>query len=702
MSSQPHLDPRPRIAALDHRYDTWLATAILAGLVALLLAASAARGDGGVTYTDLATDTGAGLDYRRAPSPRDELFNDIKAKPLYTFQDLVLTPLKPRGAPGVAIFDRDGDGDLDVYVTNGPGAANSLFSNQLAETGTSAFVDVATEAGIAATDQDSNGVCVGDIDNDGDDDVLVLGASEPNRLFLSNGNGTYADVTALSDIGGGHRASTSCSMGDVDGDGLLDIAVANTYTSWDHQLAIFVEPFAWNEHNQLFKNLGGGLFEDVSATAGIEVTSGFNPPADGAATITWAIALVDVDLDGDLDLVHADDQAAVPHFAQGGVDRGLIHLFENDGTGHFADVTAAAGLALQGQWMGLSFGDLDCDGHMDIFGSNLGDYMFSLLDPTYPRGASSSRWLLGRGDGTFADPGVGGLVSTPFGWGNGLADYDNDGDLDIVYHGGLDVGPFVEASNPGVVLQNQGCSADFVFDGAATSATDHQRRTVHGVALGDLDQNGFLDVVSVSAFDQPAPIPLVPYPATYGSVFDTAAFVPVFLPTGPFEWVFSGIQLPDGTLSVELATGNGNASATLRTVGATGLTPEGRVNRGGVGAVVTFTPENGVTTMQPVIAGSSYASTHARELVVGLGQAAKGTVEILWPGGVKNRLYDVAAGESVVLPEIPCSFDGAFKNQGQYVACVNGALNDLAAAGVIAPSAKSRYLASAKRAFGDG
>lgn len=455
---------------------TKTASLFLAGLLAV---ASGAWADGGVSFTDLAVQEGSGLAYQRAPSPRKAIFDALKQQPVYSFPaDFAATPLKARGAPGVALLDFDRDGDLDIYVTNGPGAANSLFSSQLVESGEVRFVDVGVRAGVGAEDQDSQGTCFGDIDNDGDHDLLVLGNAEPNRLFENRGDGTFADITAASGVGGGASNSTSCSMGDVDGDGLLDIAVANAYDDWSHQLPYFGgEPFQHNQHNQLFRNAGGNVFTDVSDTSGIRELAGLAPELSGIALLTWAIALVDLDLDGDVDLLTADDQTVTVPVPLGGIDIGFIRFFENDGGGHFTDRTFDVGLDRFGAWMGLAFGDLDCNRQLDIFGTNFGDYTPATLGFPVSAGEWSSRWLLRRRNGTFTDPGVGDLVSLPFGWGGAIVDYDNDSDLDIVFHGGFDINAFVDASNPGVFLENQDCSGKFALDTAALAgSTDHSRR----------------------------------------------------------------------------------------------------------------------------------------------------------------------------------------------------------------------------------
>jgi hypothetical protein len=661
---------------------------LLVGALVLLLISIPASALQGVTFQDVAAGDGAGITYRRAESASDAIFDALKYQGQYSlFSDLPFTPLESRGMPGVAILDFDRDGDLDIYVTNGPGASNSLYSNQLREAGQATFVDLGTAAGVAAVDQDSTGVCFGDIDNDGDEDLYVLGNFEPNRLFENQGNGTFVDITGFSETGGGTMTSSACAMGDVNGDGLLDIVVGNTYTNWTHLLPYYVEPFAMNEHDQLFLNTGGNVFADVSEGSGIESLAGLPEEAAGSAGISWAIAMVDYDLDGDVDIITGDDQSA-PLARDGGVDHGFIRIFQNDGTGHFGDVTIQAGMNRVGQWLGLAFGDVNGDGYMDIFGANTGDYGYTVLYPLfqYELGQYASRWFLGQPDGTFADPGVGELVATPFGWGASMADYDNDADTDIIFYGG---------SVGGI----------FSYDALALAgSTNHTRRNVIGMAVGDLDGNGFVDIVSVSNLDMPEPIPLLHYPATYGAPFDdTALYVPIFYPTEEFLiFTWSGDEYPDGTLSVELNSGdNGNGWVQVSLLGTAGLVSGGRVNRDGIGAVVKFTPNHGETVMQSILGGSSHASQDSLTAGFGLGTANQGTVEVLWPGGVRNRLYNVHAYERVLFPEIPCSLDGEWANRQEYHACVKSALDELVDAGTLDRRSHARFLSSAMKAFQD-
>jgi hypothetical protein len=146
---------------------------LLGVIITTLLGTQESIGDGGVTYKDIAADGGAGITYQRTKSANDAQLEAIKKNGPFDFTKITnrtSIPVKSRGAPGTALLDFDKDGDLDIYVTNGPGTPNSLYSNQLKEKGVVEFEDVGIVAGVDATDQDSTGVCFGDIDNDGDED----------------------------------------------------------------------------------------------------------------------------------------------------------------------------------------------------------------------------------------------------------------------------------------------------------------------------------------------------------------------------------------------------------------------------------------------------------------------------------------------------------------------------------------------------
>ncbi len=666
--------------------------------------------NGGVTFHDIAVGGGAGLVYSRTPSPTEAIWEDFRQQGTFFFGDTPFTPLKSRGAPGVAILDADGDGDLDLYVTNGPGSDNSLFLNQLEETGQLAFVDLGAASGAGAPDQDSSGVCYGDIDNDGDEDLFVLSAFGANRLFENLGGGAFVDVSAASGLADDATHSIGCSFGDIDGDGLLDVAIANAFDMTNQLATATPEPFAFNQHNQLYRNLGGNVFADVSESSGFLDQVGFPPGFEGSPTVTWAVAMVDYDLDGDTDIITADDQAAVPLPRDGGVARGIFHLWDNDGSGHFTDLTVDHTLNYIGSWMGLAFGDVNFDGALDFFATSVGDYAITLLTPldpvygdffNYELGDQTSRWFLGSADGSFTRPDVGALVATPFGWGTSMEDYDNDGDTDIVFHGGMMPGGVVQTC-PAAMLLNDG-TGQFSYDAASVAgSTDHELRTVQGMAMGDLNRDGFVDVVTVSNFDIPATAPLATYNVEWGSPFDFGRYHQHFTPTEtPLVAEFSGVTYLDGTLSVELSSGNGNGSVEVKALGSVGLVSGGAVNRDGIGAVVSFTPRGGRTAIKPVLGGSSYASQDSLEITFGLGAARRGTADVLWPGGVRNRLYDVRRGQRVVLPEIPCGYDADWPGFRSYRRCVRGALDELREAGVIDQRQRARLQASAFRAFWD-
>jgi hypothetical protein len=291
---------------------------------------------------------------------------------------------------------------------------------------------------------------------------------------------------------------------------------------------------------------------------------------------------------------------------------------------------------------------------------------------------------------------------TAFGWGNAVFDADNDGDSDAVYHGGLTMVLIGLRDNPGVLMDNQGCvpaNPQLVTTVAPFDAR-HATRNVRGVAVGDLDRDGFVDVVTAADWRAPEALPLLPSPAQYGGVLDNHAFfLPLFVPT-PEGMVWSGVALEEGDLKVELNDGvSGHHGVTVQPVGGVGLTAAAGVNRSGIGAVVTFQPQGeNQTAVMPITGGASHLSAHAPEAYFGLGDRPHGTVEILWPGGVRNRVYEVGRDEILTLPEIPCSPDGGMAPRA-YRACVTRALNDYRDAGVITAQERARLLSSALRAY---
>lgn len=570
--------------------------AVVAAFCAVVPAAAtpAAPAQEGVSFTQIAIPGTALGAWRRIPSPERAISEEHRQRPYLTRADFAQEAAHEHGVPGLVIFDYDGDGDSDLFVSNGPGRANSLFQSQLTQTGVINFVDVAETTGVALTDLDANGSCAGDIDNDGDADLYVMGRGAPNHLMQNQGNGTFVDITdSAGDVAGGTYSHISCTMADFNGDGLLDIAIANAF-NLSRAFAIW-EPHAFNEPTQLLQSVDGHRFTDVSVSSGfapIRDRNGvpYSPPRE---ELTWSVAAVDYDLDGDADLMTASHQALTQPAKYGGVDRGYLRLFRNDGTGHFRDVTFSSGdLSEWGAWSALSFGDFNFDGTLDLFGTNAGEYMKLPLGPAFPhqKADQTSRWMLQLPDGTFhdprrssvpvpardnddRDPTLSGLNTNPWGWTTSTLDYDNDGATDILYHGSLSGVNMVTSENGGELYHNEGPNAvregiyptftrDDVF---SRSGTDHQRRTVTGLAVGDLDQNGFTDVVTVAQSLKVGE--LTRYqddrPFDFGSPLDeTASFLRIYTRDGEL-FRPTGNYTVEGNLSVEMNNGNGNKSATI-------------------------------------------------------------------------------------------------------------------------------------------
>jgi enediyne biosynthesis protein E4 len=663
-----------------------------------------AQADGGVTFRDIVLDGSSGISYSRAASPTKAFILEARTRIVLNSEQANF-PATPDGTPGVVIFDYDNDSDEDILVTQGPGVANNLYQNQWCQTGALEFVDVGAAAGLSTPGMDVTGACAGDVDNDGDMDVLMVGSSATPRFFRNDGRGAFQDESAAAGFTGAPTSATGCSFGDFNNDGFLDVTVANSWNDWTHQRQS-QDPYLYNEHEQVFLNDEGAAFVDVSDTSGIKNLAKMPAFAAGKAGLTWATAAVDIDQDGDTDIINGDDQNVPwPPAALGGADLGLLRLFRNDGAANFVDSSDTNGLNRAGAWMGMTFGDWNCDGLMDIFGTNGGDYYTTLFG--FPRGTAPSTWFLQQSNGTFTDPGVGSLVATPFGWGAATFDYDNDGDQDIIFHGGLENPFLVTTDNPGALLQNVGCNGVFQRDAVALAGSaDHKNRTVYGVAVGDLNNDGFLDIVSAASQVVPASAPHFPY-TPYGSPFDAeASRVRVFVPNGvPNQRVWSGVAVEPGDLSVEINSGgNGNNSASLRLLGTIGLVrgrhANGAVNRNAVGAVATFTPQGGRPSVWPVLAGASYGSQNTLTTHVGLGEAPEGTLEIVWPGGVRNRLYEVKAGETLLVPEIPCSYTSDVR-RNEYRRCVREAVQDLRRGRnpVLTREQARRIQDSAERAF---
>jgi hypothetical protein len=473
--------------------------------------------------------------------------------------------------------------------------------------------------------------------------------------------------------------------------------------------------------NTLYLNLGGGRFRDVTVASGIlnnrgfKDTAGPRPDLDGQPSPTWATAMVDYDLDGKIDILFAGDQCTLLPT----VFSGLIQVFKGNGSGGFVNVTPEVGTDAIGGWMGLAFGDFDHNGVMDIFATNMGDYVgtgkFTAgVGQTYRLGDMASRAFLGHrnssGDVVYERAPIDDVGASSWGWGVSAFDYDNDGHTDVVYNCGGDITFTVDASNPGSFLHNLG-NGRFAYDRQAVKKS-HSRRNVYGLAVGDLNNDGFGDIVSVSSVNIAPSVTLQFYPTGWGVPSDAYAQFAERLnpdPTTPSLWHYSPVELDDGTLAIEINSAhNGNRQIAVSLVGTVGILPNGRVNRDGVGAVVFSTPRGGQTVMSPVLAGSSAFSQHSLVQGFGLGKASSATIEVLWPSGIRNRLNDVAAGELVRFPEIPCDVDADWSQavaganpRDAYSGCVGDALDKLTQAGLIDMTAKRRFISSALAVYNE-
>jgi len=394
---------------------------------------------------------------------------------------------------GVALFDYDDDGWLDLYVVNGapiltleksePKYWNRLYRNK----GKGYFVDVTEQAGVAGKGYDL-GVVTADYDNDGDRDLFVAGLRR-NTLYRNNGNGTFTDVTDKAGLANldpkyGTLWAIAGAFFDYDKDGWLDLFVSN-YVVWDHASdPVCGDPAAPDycrpDHyqglpNSLFHNNGDGSFSDVSDKSGIRAHIGKG----------MGIGVADFDDDGWSDLFVAND--TVPSF-----------LFMNNKNGTFTESAFERAVALPDRGepvagMGVDARDVDNDGRPDVFLTALTADMFPLFRNT---GTTAFEDVTVR-------TGVGALTRPWTGWGNAIVDLNNDGykDLFAACAGVLD--PRGAAGDrvpmPNLLLLNTK-SGRFV-DGNVTAGEEFTRKAVHrGAAFGDIDNDGKVDVV-VTAVD---------------------------------------------------------------------------------------------------------------------------------------------------------------------------------------------------------
>jgi hypothetical protein len=496
---------------------------------------------------------------------------------------------------GAAIFDYDNDGWPDIFLVNGttlegfpPGEAptNHLYRNN--HDGT--FTDVTVKAGLNTTGW-GQGVCVGDYDNDGWEDLYVTYYGK-NRLF-HNQHGTFVEVAEKAGVAGSGKAwGTGCAWVDYDRDGHLDLMIAN-YVDFD--LATAPAPgerpsCMWkgvpvmcgprglaSAKNILYHNRGDGTFEDVTTKAHIDQTNGH---------YAFSVSTLDFDDDGWPDIYVACD--STPSI-----------LYHNNRDGTFTDVGVTAGAAFnedgrEQAGMGATIGDYNGDGRLDIFKTNFSD--------------DTSTLYRNNGDGTFDDVTTAaglGLYTKYLGWGTMFLDFDNDGWPDLLLVNGH-VYPEVDKNNlgsnyeePRILYHNLG-NGKFADISAGAGPGINARASSRGLAIGDLWNDGRISAVITN---------LNALPSLLVNQVRSAN-----------HWI------------------------AIRAVGT-------KSNRDGIGARISVTA-GARTLVDEVRSGSSYNSSSDMRVHFGLGSATKvNSVQIRWPSRLLEHFDNLPADTIQTLKE---------------------------------------------------
>jgi enediyne biosynthesis protein E4 len=502
---------------------------------------------------------------------------------------------------GVAFYDYDNDGWLDIFLVNGTRLGgfpagqtptNRLFKNNRDGT----FTDVTEKAGLVHSGW-GQGVCIGDYDNDGFEDLFVAYFGK-NVLYHNNGDGTFTDVTEKAGVAGnGKRWNSGCAFVDYDRDGKLDLFVAN-YIDLDLATAPVPEsgpclykgvmvacgpPGLNGGKNILFHNNGDGTFRDISQSSGI---------LDANGTYGLGVLTGDFDNDGWPDIYVANDSTASA-------------LYQNQKNGKFKDIALEAGCALSADGkpqagMGVSAADYDMDGNLDIVKTNFAGDTPSLYhnlggstfeDATFPAGLGRHTQFLG--------------------WGCGFFDFDNDGWPDILICNGH-VYPEVEQLRTEAgyaqrkLLYRNLRNGKFEDISEAVGPGISVPSASRGCAFGDFDNDGDIDFVVNCVNDAPQLIRC------------------------------------DSSLS--------NNWIKVRTIGV-------KSNRSGIGARLRcVTQVSGEakphSQIDEVRSGGGYFSQSDLRVHFGLGKAEKvDLLEIRWPSGVVDTLKDVKTNQLIYVKE---------------------------------------------------
>jgi len=440
---------------------------IVVVLMSLFISARA-HPDGAIVFSDVTEETGITFIHTDGSSGQRYIVESVSS--------------------GLALFDYDGDGDVDIYFINGAplkgtkfdkAPKNELYRNE----GGWKFTNVTDRAGVGDTGF-GLGVAVGDYDNDGDHDIYVNNYG-PNVLYRNNGDGTFTNVTSQAGVANGHKVGAATHFLDMDKDGDLDLFVANylDFTYENHMIRTskgipkYAGPMDFPPMpNNLFRNNGDGTFTDVSVESGVAEHKG------------WGMGGVcaDFDNDGDTDVYIANDVYA-------------NFLFENDGTGKFEEIGLIAGLAYdlhgddQGS-MGVDSGDYDNDGWLDFYQTSYAEELAALYRNLGNSMFEDVTMVSGAGAGTME------YVT----WGNSLVDFDNDGDRDIFVACGH-LQDNIELYNntttsfvQNTLLMNTG---DGKFIDVSDQGGDGMKVKLRSRAAGfdDLDNDGDVDVIVLNS-----------------------------------------------------------------------------------------------------------------------------------------------------------------------------------------------------------
>jgi hypothetical protein len=520
------------------------------------------------TFTDIARD--AGITFKHVFSPEKK----------YIVESM---------SGGVALIDYDNDGYLDIYLvnsltvelakTNGK-TRSALYHNN----GDGTFTDVTDKAGVGDIGF-GMGVAVGDYNNDGFDDLYVT-CLGPNHLLKNNGNGTFTDVTNKAGVGD-PRWSTGAAFVDYDNDGRLDLFVSNYVDFNLNRLPEFGVgrtcqfkgvPVQCGPRglpgagDSLYHNNGDGTFTDVSKKAGVSDENGY---------YGLGVICSDFDEDGLVDIFVAND--STPNF-----------LYHNNGDGTFKEIAFTSGTAVnesgseQGS-MGISLGDYDHDGRLDLFITNFDDE-YNILYHNDGKGSYS--------DVSFRANVA--KVSLPYvGWGTGFLDYDNDGWVDLFVANGH-VYPQRDHYRQREFLHHNNHDGTFTEVAGQSGAALGEERVGRGVAVGDIDNDGDVDVVVNDLDGSPQ------------------------------------LLRNDG--------GNAGNSLLVKLVGT-------KSNRDGIGARVKVVAGD-LTQVDEVFSGGSYLSQNDLRLHFGFGQRTKvDLVEVRWPSGVVEKLTNVNVNKILTIKE---------------------------------------------------